>query len=54
MRFGWLAAPRRTRCFWLAVLVLLLVPHHVKAQTWNWTSEDVDSQGESTWIATDA
>jgi hypothetical protein len=47
-------AIRRTVPFLLAVGLFLGVPISLNAQTWNWTSEDVDVQGEHTWIATDA
>lgn len=54
LRFGRPAGMRRAMRFWLAVGLFLLLPHRLTGQTWNWTSEDVDLQGESTWIATDA
>lgn len=44
----------RSLRFCVAVLLLaLLQPAKVAAQTWNWTTEDVDVQGESTSIVAD-
>jgi len=44
----------RTMRLWLGVGLFLILPGLLSAQMWNWTSEDVDAQGESTWIAVDA
>jgi hypothetical protein len=35
-------------------MLLLVLPQVSAAQNWAWTTEDVDFQGESTWIASDA
>src|SRR5271165_5787149 len=39
--------------FLLAFFAFLLLAHNLPAQTWNWTAEEVDLQGESTWIVAD-
>ena len=54
LRLRWRAAMGRILWPCLAAGFLFLIPLCSLAQTWNWTTEDVDSQGESTWIATDA
>lgn len=51
---GRLAAKQRLARFLLAFFALLFLPHGLPAQTWNWTTEEVDVQGESTWIAVDS
>jgi hypothetical protein len=42
------------RGLWPLVAALFLCPTWAAAQTWNWTTEDVDVQGESTSIVADA
>jgi hypothetical protein len=54
LQFGFPEAIWRTIRFWLAIGIFLAIPHSSRAQNWTWTSEDVDAQGESTWIAADA
>jgi hypothetical protein len=44
----------RAHCFSLTLVLVAMLPPRLAGQTWNWTSEDVDIQGESTWIAADA
>lgn len=39
---------------WAAVLLLMICPAKATGQTWTWTSEDVDVQGESTSIVADS
>jgi hypothetical protein len=42
------------RCLWLAIFLLFTFPSFACAQIWSWTTEEVDAQGESSWVVSDS